>query len=112
MGIKIGASRKKPLKWDDDKPKIPVKWNVTPPTYITLTWDDAHLLQKAAGEDFNTWEQEDKDKLVKLILKLNGKTITESKRKQIKQYKIKVSDIKLAIENISNVEIMTENIKF
>ena len=26
--------------------------------------------------------------------------------------KIKVSDIKLAIKNISNIEIMTENIKF
>ncbi len=77
------------------------------------TWDNVQLLNRAAaGEDFNTWEQKDKDKLVKLILKLNGKTITESKRKQIKQYKIKVSDIKLAIENISNIEIMTENIKF
>ena len=77
------------------------------------TWDNVQLLNRAAaGVDFNTWEQKDKDKLVKLILKLNGKTITESKRKQIKQYKIKVSDIKLAIKNISNIEIMTENIKF
>lgn len=106
----MGTSRKKFLKWND---KIyPLKWNETPPAYITMTWNDVHLLRKAAGEDFNVWEQKDKDKLVKLILKLNGKTITESKRKQIKQYKIKVSDIKLAIKNISNVEIMTENIKF
>ena len=76
------------------------------------TWDEVLLARRAAGEDWNLWEQKDKDKLVKLILKLNGKTITESKRKSIKQYKIKVSDIKLAIDNISNVEIMTENVKF
>ena len=106
------SRRKKPLTWDDKKPKTPIKWEAPTPKYITLTWNEPHLLRKAAGEDFSTWEQKDKDKLVKLILKLNGKTITESKRKQIKQYKIKVSDIKLAIKNISNIEIMTENIKF
>ena len=90
------------------------KWGTAPnnPHSTRYTWNDVQLIIAAAGEDFNTWEQKDKDKLVKLILKLNGKTITESKRKEIKQYKIKVSDIKLAIENISNVEIMTENIKF
>ena len=88
-------------------------WNNAPTSGIPYTWDDVQLLNRAAaGEDFNTWEQKDKDKLVELILKINGKTITESKRKQIKQYKIKVSDIKLAIKNISNIEIMTENIKF
>ena len=106
----MNTSRKKILKWKD---KIyPLKWNEIPPSYITITWNDVHLLRKAAGEDFNTWDQKDKNKLIELILKLNGKTITESKRKEIKQYKIKVSDIKLAINNISNVEIMTENIKF
>ena len=103
-------SSENPITWDGNIYSL--EWNETPPTYISTIWNDVHLLRKAAGEDFNVWEQKDKDKLVKLILKLNGKTITESKRKQIKQYKIKVSDIKLAIENISNVEIMTENIKF
>ena len=88
-------------------------WDKAPTSGTPYTWNDVQLLNlAAAGDDFNTWEQKDKDKLVKLILKLNGKTITESKRKQIKQYKIKVSDIKLAIKNISNIEIMTENIKF
>ena len=106
----MSTSRKKSLKWNDKTYSL--KWNETPPVYITMTWNDVHLLRKAAGEDFNTWEQKDKNKLIELILKLNGKTITESKRKEIKQYKIKVSDIKLAIENISSVEIITENIKF
>ena len=77
-----------------------------------MTWNDVHLLRKAAGEDFNVWEQKDKDKLVKLILKLNGKTITESKRKEINQYKIKASDIKLTVEKVLGVEVLTENIKF
>ena len=85
--------------------------NITP-NNNSFNWNDVYLLKRAAGEDWNVWEQKDKNKLVKLILKLNGKTITESKQKQIKQYKIKVSDIKLAIKNISNIEIMTENIKF
>ena len=37
---------------------------------------------------------------------------TESKRKKIKQYKIKASDIKLTVEKVLGIEIMTENIKF
>ena len=108
----MGNPANKPLKWDDDKPKEPIKWDVEPPPYIILTWGEAQLIRRTAGDDWNLWSQKDQNKLVKLILKLNGKTITESKRKEIKQYKIKVSDIKLAIENISNVEIITENIKF
>ena len=108
----MGNPANKPLKWDDDKPKEPIKWDVEPPPYIILTWGEAQLIRRAAGDDWNLWSQKDQNKLVKLILKLNGKTITESKRKVIKQYKIKVSDIKLAINNISNVEIITENVKF
>ena len=105
------------IKWDSkiiNGVYATFKWNTAPthPNSPRYTWNDVQLIIAAAGEDFNVWEQKDKDKLVKLILKLNVKTITESKRKQIKQYKIKVSDIKLAIENISNVEIITENIKF
>ena len=108
----MGNPANKPLKWDDDKPKDPIKWDVEPPPYIILTWGEAQIIRRAAGEDWNTWEQKDKDKLVKLILKLNGKTITESKRKEIKQYKIKASDIKITVEKVLGVEVMTENIKF
>ena len=61
---------------------------------------------------WNLWEQKDKDKLVKLILKVHGNTITESKRKKIKQYKIKASDIKITVEKVLGVEVLTENIKF
>ena len=95
------------IKWEG----ADFTWDKAPTAGTPYIWNDVQLLNRAAGEDWNTWEQKDKNKLVKLILKLNGKTITESKRKEIKQYKIKVSDIKLAINNISNIEIMTENIK-
>mgnify|MGYP004456676683 FL=1 len=96
------------IKWENAN----FLWDKAPISGTPYTWDDVQLIIKAAGDDYTQWEDKDKKRLIKLILKLNGKTITESKRKQIKQYKIKVSDIKLAIENISNVEIMTENIKF
>ena len=76
------------------------------------SWDEVLLARRAAGEDWNFWEQKDKDKLVKLILKVHGNTITESKRKKIKQYKIKASDIKITVEKVLGIEIMTENIKF
>ena len=75
-----------------------------------FTWDDVVLIQKAAGEDYNLWEEEDKKKLVKLILKVYGKTITESKQKEIKQYKIKAKDIKIAVKEVLGAEMIAENI--
>ena len=91
-----------------------IKWNNA--NFIwnnnSHTWDEVLLARRAAGEDWNFWQQKDKDKLVKLILKVHGNTITESKRKKIKQYKIKASDIKITVEKVLGIEIMTENIKF
>ena len=93
------------------------KWNNADFTWNnnSYTWNEVELAQKliqGATDEYNLWSDFEKKKLVKLILKVHGNTITESKRKEIKQYKIKVSDIKLAINNISNVEIITENVKF
>ena len=92
------------ITWDNAN----ILWNNN-----EFTWDDVVLIQRitSAGEDYNSWEKEDKDKLVKLILKVHGNTITESKQKEIKEYKIKATDIKLAIKKITNVGIVTENIK-
>jgi len=75
-----------------------------------FTWDDVKLARRAAGEDWNTWEQKDKKKLVKLILKVHGKTITESKQKEIKQYKIKATDIRLAVKEVLGVKMIAEGI--
>ena len=77
-----------------------------------FTWGDVQLIKKAAGEDWNTWEQKDKKKLIKLILKVYGNTITESKQKEIKQYKIKVKDIKIAVKEVLGVQMIAENVSF
>ena len=75
-----------------------------------FTWDDVKLARRAAGEDWNTWEQKDKKKLVKLVLKVHGKTITESKQKEIKQYKITAKDIRIAVKEVLGVEMIAEGI--
>ena len=76
----------------------------------SFTWDDVVLIQRAAGEDYNLWEKEDKNKLVKLILKIHGNTITESKKREIKQYKIKAKDIKIAVKEVLGTEMIAENV--
>tara|TARA_R110001592_G_scaffold137996_1_gene356422 strand:+ start:301 stop:597 length:297 start_codon:yes stop_codon:yes gene_type:complete len=95
------TSRKTPIKWN----KADFKWNDN-----SFTWDDVQLLKRAAGEDWNTWEQKDKKKLVKLILKVYGNTITESKQKEIKQYKIKAKDIRIAVKEVVGTQIIAENV--
>jgi|TARA_R110000851_G_scaffold316995_1_gene480299 hypothetical protein len=76
----------------------------------SFTWDDAKLIRRAAGEDWNVWEQKDKKKLIKLILKIHGNTITESKKKEIKQYKIKATDIRIAVKKVLSTQMIAENI--
>tara|TARA_R110002051_G_scaffold175845_1_gene245990 strand:- start:154 stop:453 length:300 start_codon:yes stop_codon:yes gene_type:complete len=76
----------------------------------SYTWDDVQLILRAAGEDWNTWEKDEKKKLVKLILKVHGKTITESKQKEIKQYKITAKDIKIAVKEVLGAEMIAENV--
>ena len=76
----------------------------------TFTWDDVKLARRAAGEDWNTWEQKDKKKFIKLILKVHGNTITESKQKEIKQYKIRATDIRIAVKKVLDVKMIAEGI--
>ena len=92
-------------------------WNTT-----SYTWDDANmawnLIRELSGgggdflEEIYKYDDEKKKKLIKLILKVHGNTITETKQKEIKQYKIKASDIKLTVEKVLGVELVTENVKF
>jgi len=80
-----------------------------------FVWD---LVQEILGgggviEDDMPWmKPERKAKLIKLILKIKGETLTESKTKPIKQYKIKAEDVKLVIKEISGIELTTENVSF
>ena len=86
----------------------------------SFTWDEVQLVQeiikqKGGGiiEDDMPWmKPQKKEQLIKLILKVKGETLTESKQKQIKQYKIKAKDVRLVVKKVSGVELTTENISF
>ena len=87
-------------------------WNLN-----SFTWDEVQLVKeiRAGGniEDDMPWMKPEKKKqLIKLILKVKGKTLTESKNKPIKQYKIKAKDVRLVVKKVSGVELTTENISF
>ena len=91
-----------------------ILWNSNP-----YTWNEVQLveeiIQRGGGniEDDMPWmKPEKKKKLIKLILKVKGKTLTESKTKPIKQYKIKAEDVRLVIKEVSGIELTTENVSF
>ena len=108
------------IKWKD----ADFKWSLAPTdtTEIRYTWNDVKVLEEALGEGgagvmaedmpWTKWGDEDdrKKRLIKLICKVKGKTTTEEK--EIQNYKIKISDIKLAAEEVLGIELVTENIKF
>ena len=116
------------IKWED----ADFKWNIAPPSKdykvgfesskFPYTWDDVALVEAAVGaggggdmiEDmpWMKWGDEDdrKKRLIKLICKVQGKIII--KEKEIKEYKVKVSDVKMLAKEILGIEIITENIKF
>ena len=125
----MAAGDKTPIKWED----ADFKWNIAPPSKdykvgfeasrFPYTWDDVALVEaavevvKAGGggvmaEDmpWTQFDDEKKKRLIKLICKVQGKTITEEK--EIQDYKITVSDIKMLAKEVLGIEIMTENIKF
>jgi len=98
----------------------PIKWGNANSSWSnnSFTWEEVVLVKEALGgggvmaEDM-PWTQFDTDKkkrLVKLICKVQGKTIREEK--EIQNYKIKVSDIKLLAEKVLGIEVLTENVKF
>ena len=84
------------------------------------TWDEVLLVIEAVevlrgGGDIDKdmpWvkDQDKNIRLIKLICKVKGKTIKQTK--EIKNYKIKASDIKLLAEEVLGIEVLTENIKF
>ena len=92
-----------PITWDQAN----FPWNSN-----QYTWDDVRLiLDTAAGEEeWPQWNEEKKKKFIKLILKVHGNTITESKKKEIKQYKIKATDIRIAVKEVLGTEMIAENV--
>ena len=116
-----------PIKWKD----ADFKWNIAPPSEdykvgfkaskFPYTWNDVALVEEVGeviqqgggvmADDMPWTKDEDKKKrLIKLICKVQGKTFKEEK--EIQDYKIKVSDIKILAEKVLGIEVLTENIKF
>ena len=88
------------IKWESAN----FSWNSN-----LYTWDEVALVEAIIGGagDFNEeiykFDNKRKQKLIKLILKIHGNTITESKKREIKQYKIKVKDIKIVVKEVLGV---------
>ena len=88
---------------------------------ITITWEDRRLSWELSAlisgggnfdEEIYKYDAEKREKLITLILKIHGNTITERKQKEIKQYKIKAKDIKLVVKEVLGIEMLAENISF
>jgi hypothetical protein len=90
-------------------------WNKTPYTWEerTFIWN---LVAVGGGSDIpdiiHEYSDEKKKKLIKLVLKVHGNTITESKQKEIKQYKITAKDIKLVVREVLGTEMIAEGVSF
>ena len=84
-----------------------------------FSWDETLLIWELSAlvgggdfiEEIYKYDAEKKKRLISLTLKIYGDTITESKQKEIKQYKITAKDIKLVVDK-ANIELMAENISF
>ena len=92
------------IKWEDAN----FAWDDN-----SYTWDEIALVVEAVsgppgeGDDFIhpffDKDPENKKKLVKLICKVQGKTI--EKNKEIKDYKITVKDIQLLAEEVLGINV-------
>ena len=97
-----------PITWDNAN----FTWDNNP-----HTWDEVQLIIEIVGgggdfeEEIYKYDAEKKKRLIKLTLKVYGDTITESKKREIKQYKITAKDIKLIVDR-ANIELMAENVSF
>ena len=93
---------------------IPIKWDTANFTWknANYTWEEAQLLKNAGEEDWYQWKNEKRERLIKLILKVHGNTITESKKREIKQYKIKAKDIRIAVKEVLETKMIAENVSF
>ena len=82
------------------------------------TWDEVQLIIEIVGgggdfeEEIYKYDAEKKKRLIKLTLKVYGDTITESKKREIKNYKITAKDIKVVVKEVLGVEMIVENISF
>ena len=118
MAVEIGKKFPK-IKWGEKTIKgidVTFKWNIAPnnPSHPPYTWDEVELIQHAAGaiEDGSwlKWEDDKKEKLIKLICKVQGRTYKQTK--PVKDINITAKDIRLLAEKVLGIEVITENVKF
>ena len=98
----------------------PITWNNANFSWSnnSFTWEEVTLVKEplgggvvmAADMPWTQFKDKKKQRLIKLICNVQRKTIKEEK--EIQDYKIKISDIKLLAKEVLGIEIMTENIKF
>jgi len=105
------------IKWED----ADFIWDKAPTIGTPYTWDDVQLVEEVVEavhqgggviEDDMPWmkDQDKKKRIIKLVLKCQGKTYKETKETQ--NIKITAKDIKLLAEKVLGIEVITENIKF
>ena len=100
-----------PIKWENAN----FTWDNNP-----YTWDEVQLVEEIQeiirggnfDEEIYKYDAEKKRRLIKLILKVHGDTITESKQREIKQYKIKAKDIRIVVKKVLGTKMIAENISF
>ena len=109
-----------PIKWKD----ADFKWNISPTdtTKPRYTWNDVALIEEvveaiqqgggvmADDMPWTKWEDDKKEKLIKLICKVQGKTYKQTK--PVKDINITAKDIRLLAEKVLGIEVITENVKF
>lgn len=100
--------------------RVPFQWNNANFAWETnpfpnqsrnpFTWDDVALIseiveQLLQGRSLDTIlkDKDKKKKLIKLICKVEGKEYVETK--EIKKYKIRISDVSLLIKEILGIEL-------
>ena len=82
----------------------------------SFTWGDIALVEEALGGGdmsempWTKWEDDKKEKLIKLICKVKGRTYKQTK--PIKDIKITAKDIRLLAKKVLGIEVITENVKF
>ena len=115
-------AEKTPIKWED----ADFKWDAAPPSEdykpgfkpskFPYTWDDVSLVEEIISiypggeEEWLIRNPDKKKRLIKLILKCQGKTYKETK--EVQKIKITAKDIRLLAEKVLGIEVITENIKF
>jgi hypothetical protein len=97
-----------PFQWNNAN----FTWNANNPfpnqSKTPFTWDDCALIFELitslnGGSPEDVWDREKKKKFIKLFCKVQGKEYKETK--EIKNYKIRISDVALVAKEVLGINI-------